>query len=283
MTTTVTEPGVWPNMPEDTYHLDPVEGGSLSSGGARTMLEPGGPAKFHHARRHPRTGSTKAFDLGHAVHTEVLGVGAGIKVVDADSWRTKTARVAREAAYAAGQTPVLAEDYWRVRQMASAVLDHPAAGPLFTADGGAEQSLFWIDQDTGMWCRARHDKPIRDRAGHLVVVDLKTCEKADEASVQRSVGKYGYHQQDQWYRRAAVALGLDDDPGFVFVFVEKESPHLISVKQIDAEALEVGHRRNDAALRIYAECTRTGVWPATGYGDDFAEISLPPYYPRQEF
>jgi hypothetical protein len=279
----VTEPCVLADLDEAAYHRDPVAGGSLSSGGARLLLEPGGPAKFDHARQHPRTSSTKAFDLGHAVHTEILGVGAGIKVVDHDSWRTKAAQNAKKEAYAAGQTPVLADDYWRVRQMASAALSHPAAGPLLTATGDAEQSLFWTDPDTGMWCRARHDKPIRDRNGRLVIVDLKSCEKADERSIQRSVANYGYHQQDQWYRRAAVALDLDGDPGFVFVFVEKDPPHLVSVKQLDAEALEVGRRRNNAALALYAECRRTGVWPATGYGDDFAEISLPPYYPTQEY
>jgi len=279
----VTSPGVYPDMDEATYHADPVPGGSLSSGGARTLLEPGGPAKFAYRRQHPRTTNTKAFDLGHAVHTEVLGVGAGVKVVDASDCRTNPARQDRDDAYAAGQVPVLAEDYRRVRQMAAAILNHHAAGPLLTAEGRAEQSLFWIDPDTGVWCRARHDKPIRDRSGRLVVVDLKSCESADERSVQRSIAKYGYHQQDQWYRRAAQQLGLDDDPGFVFVFVEKDPPHLISVKQIDAEALEVGRRRNNAALHRYAECDRAGVWPATDYGDDFAEISLPPYYPTQEF
>lgn len=278
----VTEPGVHPDMDETTYHDDPVAGGSLSSGGARLLLEPGGPARFDYARHNPRTTSTKAFDLGHAVHTEILGAGATIKVVDADDWRSKAARQAKAEAYAAGHTPVLAKDYWRVRQMASAALSHRAAGPLLTAAGAAEQSLFWIDADTGVWCRARHDKPIRDRNDRLVIVDLKSCEKADERSVQRSVGSYGYHQQDQWYRRGAVALDLDDNPGFVFVFVEKDPPHLVSVKQLDADALEVGRRRNNAALHRYAECSSTGIWPATGYGDDFAEISLPPYYPTQE-
>jgi hypothetical protein len=279
----VTEPGVHPDMPEHIYHADPVPGGSLSSGGARLLLEPGGPAKFDYARRHPRTGSTKAFDLGHAVHTEVLGKGAGIKVVDAADWRTKAAQTDKREAYASGLTPVLADDYQRVRRMAAAILAHSSAGPLVTAEGDAEQSLFWTDPDTGMWCRARHDKPIRDRNGRLIIVDLKSCESADETSIQRSIGNYGYHQQDQWYRRAATALGLGDDPGFVFVFVEKDPPHLISVKQIDAEALEVGRRRNNAALRIYAECTQSRTWPATGYGDDFAEISLPRYYPTQEY
>jgi hypothetical protein len=277
----VTEPGVIADMPEDVYHADPVPGGSLSSGGSRTLLEAGGPAKFDYARRHPRTGSTKAFDLGHATHTEVLGAGAGLAVVDADSWRTKAAQEAKTAAYAAGQIPVLSDDYWRVRQMVSAIQSHPMAGALLSTEGDAEQSLFWIDKTTGIWCRARHDKAIRDRNGRLLIIDLKTCENAAEAGIQKSVANYGYHQQGDHYLNAATALEIDDDPAFVFVFVEKQPPHLINVVQLNDEALEVGRRRNAAARRIYAECTASGNWP--GYQQEIAEIGLPPYYPTQEF
>jgi hypothetical protein len=165
--------------------------------------------------------------------------------------------------------------------MVAALRSHPTAGALLWAEGDAERSLFWIDEATGVWCRARHDKAIRDRTGRLIIPDLKTCERADERSAQRSVANYGYHQQGALYTDAAIALGLDDDPGFVFVFVEKEPPHLVNVVQLDAEALEVGRRRNNAALRIYADCTASGVWP--GYGNDITEISLPTYYPTQEY
>lgn len=278
-TFTITEPGAYPDMPESTYHADPVPAGSLSSGGARTLLEPGGPAKFHFRRGKEK--HSAAFDLGKAVHTELLTKGAGIVEVDARDWRTKAAQDARTAARGAGLVPVLAEDYWRVRQMASAVESHPLAGPLLASDGPAEQSLFWTDPDTGVWCRARHDKAIRDRTGRLVIVDLKTCQNADEIAAAKSCGNYGYHQQDAWYRDAATALGLDDNPGFVFVFVEKDPPHLINVVQLATDDVAVGRRRNQAALRLYAECDRTGNWP--GHQTGIAEISLPAYYPRQEY
>lgn len=277
----VTQPGVVPDLPEDLYHSDPVPGGSLSSGGARTLLEPGGPARFAWERANPRTTSTDAFDLGHAVHTMALGSGPEIAVVDAPDWRPKVAKEAKAKAYAEGKTPLLEKDYLRARAMVAALKQHVTAGALLWADGPAEQSLFWADKATGMWCRARHDKAIRDRNGRLIIVDLKTCERGDDRSAGKSTGSYGYHQQDQWYRRGAVACGLDDDPGFVFVFVEKQPPYLVNVVQLTPDDVEVGRRRNDAALRLYAECTRTGTWP--GYGDEIAEISLPAYYPRQEF
>lgn len=280
--TLITEPGVWANMSDDVYHADPVPGGSLSSGGARRLLEPGGPRKFAYDRAHPRTGGTKTFDLGHAVHTMALGAGPALWIVDAPDWRTKAAREERDEAYAAGKVPILVEDASRVRHMVDAILDtHPIAEALLRADGAVEQSLFWVDQATGVWCRARHDKATRDRNGRLVIVDVKTCENAHENAFRKSLATYGYHQQDPWYRDAAIALGLDDDPAFLFIAVEKQPPHLVNVLQLADEDLEVGRRRNRAALRTYAECTETGVWP--GYGTDIATVTLPPYYPTQEY
>jgi hypothetical protein len=187
--TLITEPCVIDDLPEDQYHADPVPGGSLSSGGARTLLEPGGPAKFDYWRGKQRN-STKAFDLGKAAHTLALGTGAGIVVVDANSWQTKAAKEAKAEAYALGGIPVLAADFQRVTNMVDAIKAHPVAGALILAEGDAEQSLFWIDQATGVWCRARHDKAIRDRNGRLVITrpqDLRERRRRRDPEVRRQL------------------------------------------------------------------------------------------------
>jgi hypothetical protein len=268
---TITEPCIIDDLPEDIYHSDPVSGGSLSSGGARELLKPGGPAKFAHYRGKQRNSTT--FDLGKAVHTEILGAGAGIVEVDARDWRTKAAQQARTEAYSAGLIPILAEDYWRVRQIASAVRSHPLAGPLLAAVGPAEQSYFWVDAETGVWRRARTDKVIHDRGGRAIIVDLKTCEAADARAAARSAATYGYHQQDPWYRDALAALGVDDDPGFLFVFVEKEPPHLVHVVQLSPDDVAAGRARNRRALELYAACLAGGHWP--GHPEGITQIELP--------
>lgn len=277
-TFTITEPCVIPSMPEETYHADPVPGGSLSSGGARLLLEPGGPAKYAHQRG--KQTNTTTFDIGKAAHTLALGAGAHIRVIDAADWRTKAAKEARDQAYADGATPILAADHSRVIAMVNALHDHPLAGPLLAADGDVEQSFFWIDPDTGVWRRARHDKTLRDRSGRRLIVDLKTCAAADTRAVEKSIANYGYHQQDPWYRDAAIALGLDDDPGFVFVFVEKEPPHLVHVVQLHPDDVAAGRARNRRALELYARCTADGVWP--GHPTDITEISLPTWATRED-
>lgn len=275
MTTTavleVTEPGIYPDMPEDVYHADPVPGGSLSSSGARRLLDTC-PARFDYERRHPQP-SREEFDIGKAFHTKALGVGAEIVVVDAKTWQTKTAKEARAEAYAAGKVPLLAHQAAEVDAMAAAVRQHPLAGALLSK-GDVEQSLFWTDERTGIWRRSRLDL-LRDDA----IVDLKSCESADEEHIRKAITRYGYHAQGDYYLEGVRAL-LGRDLPFLFVFVEKRPPHLIHVVQLDADALAAGRRLNDRAIDIYAECSSTGVWP--GYADDITTISLPAYA-LQEF
>lgn len=269
MTTTeviVTEPGIHDGMPEDVYHADPVPGGSLSSSGARRLLETC-PARFDYERRNPPP-SRDEFDLGKAFHTKALGVGAEVVVVDAKTWQTKAAKEERAAAYAAGKVPLLTQQAEQVDAMADAVRNHPLAGALLSK-GEVEQSLFWVDDRTSIWRRARLDLLRPD-----AIVDLKTCESADEDHVTKAITRYGYHGQGDFYREGVRALTGADLP-FLFVFVEKRPPHLIHVVQLDADALAAGRHLNNRAIDLFAECQRTGEWP--GYATDITTISLPPY------
>jgi hypothetical protein len=273
---TIDTPGVY-TITDTEYFADPV-GGSLSASGARQLLPPHCPAVYHYERTHPRE-STTVFDIGHAAHSLILGAGAGISPVDADDWRTKAAKDQRDEIRASGRVPLLTADYEHVQGMAAAVRDHPVAADLLDPDTGApEQSLFWVDDETGIWRRARLDwlpHPTRDR---MIIVDYKTAASADPDAFAKAAANYGYHQQDAWYRDAVTALDLDDNPAFVFVVQEKTPPYLVSVIELDSTALRIGRGRNRRAIDIYTECTTTGIWP--GYGDDVTLVALPTWYER---
>jgi hypothetical protein len=76
------------------------------------------------------------------------------------------------------------------------------------------------------------------------------------------------------------ALGLDEDPAFLFVFQEKTPPYLVTVVQLDDEAEAAGRARNELAMEIWRDCTQAGVWP--GYSQDIELITLPPWAARTE-
>lgn len=274
----ITEPGVY-DIPADVYHSDPVDGGSLSSTGARRMLPPSCPALFKHWATH--TEHKSEFDFGQAAHAEVLGIGRPLHVIDADDWRTKEARNAKVDAYAADEIPVLAKEYAQVTAMAEAIRAHPIASALFDPGAGrGEQTLVW--QQHGIWRRAMLDW-LPDRGdGRLIVPDYKTCRKADPKSLARAMADYGLHQQGAWNLDGVRQLGLAGDltPAFLLVFQEKSAPYLVTVAQIDPAALLWGDRLNRSAIDLYRRCVDTDTWP--GYGDDeVVSLELPTYTLRQ--
>jgi hypothetical protein len=273
----VTEPGVY-DIPEDAYHADPVPGGSLSASGAKKLLAC--PARFAWDRKHPPA-PTAAMELGTAVHALVLGVGSGIVLVDAENYRTKAAQQAAAAARAIGKVPLLPAEYEHAGDIASAVLAHPLAGALFDrAHGDPERSLFWADQETGIWRRARLDwlpHPGRYQR-RMIVADLKTCASASPAAISKAVANFGYHIQAPWYLDGVRALGLDDDPAFLFVFAETSAPHIVTIAQLHPDTMAAGQRLGRHACERFRDCAGAGVWP--GYSEDprtIETISLPPW------
>ncbi|MEU0992322.1 PD-(D/E)XK nuclease-like domain-containing protein [Streptomyces sp. NPDC005953] len=272
----IAEPGLYPSITTEQYHADPVEGGSLSSTGARRLLATC-PAIYRHEQEQPKQ-PKHHFDIGHAAHRLVLGDGPELVELDFADWRTKDARAERDAVRAGGAVPLLPDDYRMVHAMADALREHPIAAALFDPSRGRpEQTLIWRDQPTGAMCRARLDWLPDPRSGRLIIPDYKTCRSADPRVLNRAMDEFGYHQQDDWYRAGAKAVGIaDDTAAFVFVCQEKTAPYVITVFEPDMNSRRIAAAKNRRALQIYTECAATGRWP--GYADnEIAYLSLPPW------
>lgn len=276
----VSTPGVY-EIAEDRYHADPVAERSLSASSARKLLPPSCPAKFRWQQLHGQPPKTE-FDFGSAAHKVVLGAGPEIVVIEADSWRTKAAKEERDEARANGQIPLLEDEFETVAAMARAIKEHPVASVLFDPDRGGrpEQSLFWQDETSDIWRRCRLDWLPAAGNGRMIVADYKTCRGADLESISKAAMNYGYYMQGRWYLDAIEALEIDDNPAFVFVFQEKEPPHLVTVVELDHVALQIGARHNRRAIDIYAQCVETGEWP--GYSNDIELVRLPEWFERIE-
>lgn len=272
--TVITEPGVY-DLPDAEYHRDPVPGGSLSYSSSKRLLAPSCPAVFAYEREHGQQHKA-AYDLGHAAHAAVLGVGAEVVIIDAPDWKTKAAQDQRKAAYAAGKTPLLASEAETVEAMAVKLQEHPIASALLDAKHGKpEQSLFRQEERHGLWLRSRVDwLGATDDNGHAIVPDYKTTIAADPASISKTVATFGYHGQQAWYTDMVLALGLAESVSFGFIFQLKTAPYLVTVVELDDLAVEAGRRRNDTAIDVYAACRASGQWP--GYADDeILQVTLP--------
>jgi len=250
-------PGVRYDLDEATYHA----AGGLSYSGAKVLLDC--PARYRWERDHPVI--KREYDLGHVAHRLILAKGSDFHVVDAPDWRTKSAQQIRDDTRSAGLVPILRHEFDAALRMENAVLGS-SAGQLF-AVGRAEVSLSWVDEQTGV--------PLRGRVDWLhpnAIVDVKTCDKASPTAIRRAVYDYGYTIQAAAYSEGVRACGLGILP-FIFVFVEKAAPHLVTVAQLDEEAYAYGEQRWRDAIDLYDACVKADNWPA--YSTDIETISLP--------
>lgn len=272
---TVPGPGVY-DLPEVHYHADPVEGGSLSSSGARKLLDTC-PAKFRHWE--DTGGEVKqVWDEGSAAHKLVLGAGPELVRIDADEWRSNKVKAEVAEVRARGAIPLKPKQWDMVHGMAAALHRHKLAASLLSPDAGLpEQTVIWQDPQTGVMCRAlldmlRHPAP---GGATFYVPDYKTAECAHPDKVSRSVSDWGYHVQGWWYRQAVKAAGRGPDVQFALIVQEKSAPYLVSVCFPDRESIEAGGMLARDAINLYAECVESGVWP--GYPEQGVPVSLPPW------
>lgn len=258
------------------YHADPCAKPSLSSSIAR-VLERQSP--LHAWSRHPRLGgmSSKprtAFDFGSLSHALLLGEGSEIAIIEADDWRTKAAREAREEARAAGKVPVLVDDYGSVA-VAVKTLRPRFADLGIVLDGKSEVTALWtVPAMAGLevQCRGMIDH-LTD--GGCTVYDLKSCQSAHPDACARHADAYGYDIQHAAYVQAIETIHpeLAGRVRFTFVFYELEPPYAVTPARLSGEFRELGQRRWERAVHTWAACLSGNRWPA--YVDRIATLEAP--------
>lgn len=264
------QPGLY-DIDAELYHSDPIPGGSLSSTGARTLVSQC-PAKFWHSLHHPEPYKA-AFDFGTAAHKVVLGEGPELVLVDAPRWDTNVVKARVAEIRAAGNIPLKRPDLERVHDMATVLSRSDEAADLLAPGSGvAERSLFW--KAGNVWCRARVDWLRPDD-----FVDYKSCRSAHPDAIQKAVLDHGYHVQDYWYRRGAIALDLISPraPSH-FIFQEKEPPYVVTVARLDLWH-PIAYQASERALFLYESCRAANQWPA--YTTETTYISPPAWLERQ--
>lgn len=241
------EPGIIDGLPSVEYHGAKEWLGSTSL----KTLALKTPAHYKHESEHQVF--KDEFNIGTAAHSLILeNDTTDIVVLEHQNYLTKAAKEAKAVAIAENKQPLLAKEWEQVQAMRDSVMDHAVAGPLFKGHV-PERSFFW-EQD-GMKFKVRPDALRED-----LIVDLKTTVNADTNEFGKTAFNYGYFISAALYQQGVERVTGKKLP-FVFVNAEKTAPYLVSVTELDEDALEFGHMMIERATRIYKECTKTGVWP----------------------
>lgn len=265
----ITEPGLY-KLTDEEYFADPVPGGSFSQSGSKTLLLEGGPAKYRHSLTVGEQQKDE-WDFGKAMHYRVLGQGTPYVVLDFENRMTKAYKQQAAEARAAGITPILPKQAAQIEVMYEAVMRHPKARELFDLDGIAEIAGFIQDEETGVWLRGKFDWLTAPGS-----VDYKTSEDASpRTSFAGAAIRLGYHVQDALYRRLQRVLVGPECDRLYFAIQDKTPPYLAAVVELDESYRALGEQRLQKAIRLFAECQKTGQWP--GYGDDVILLHPPPW------
>lgn len=134
-----------------------------------------------------------------------------------------------------------------------------------------EVTIRWVDEETGVLCKARADlyEPDLGFAG-----DVKSCVSGAKEAFARAMVAHRYHVQAAHYCEGFRRCG-SEIKAFGFFPVEKRRPHVPASWHADAPTEIRGWEIRQRALRKLARCLQTGQWP--GHTTTMSSISIPAY------
>jgi hypothetical protein len=256
-------------MPEEEYHAHPA----LSASGMKQILR----SPKHYLQSRAVRIEKPAFDVGHATHALVLGVGAPIIEVPADmlasngALSTTRAKEFVATARAEGKVPLKPETFQRVNGSVESVLANPKARKLLERPGYTEVSLFARDPQTGVPLRGR-----LDRLAGQTIIDVKTTVDVQTHVIRRVVESLNYDLSMETYRFLhELVTGEVAEPA-VLIFVEKEAPFDVRVVRLGDEWIDGGWRKIRQAIETYRTCIEAESWPGVDEVDGPIEELEPP-------
>lgn len=274
-------PGLYPDIPEATYHQKEL---GIASKHALDELAKA-PAAYWEWFTGPEPEDRDVLRLGRAAHAAILeperfaatyiiapDFGPLRKQDGCSSEEAKANKERKVAWYAehAGATVLESANGKATLGMVRAIAEHPRASMLL-AGGMPETTALWIDRGTGVRCKARLDDYREDLA---TIVDVKTTTDARPEFFRRTAESCTYYRQAAFYLSGLEALGCGAD-AFAFIAVEKAPPHLLRVYELDEADLKRGREEVRDLLDLYAYCLGTGVWP--GYPTAIERLRLRPW------
>lgn len=277
--------GIFFNVPEAEYHTKKL--GEFSNSAAKQMLRSPAHYKAYIEAKEDST-ATPAQTFGKAFHcalfeperfketyvvvpddaprkpsiTQINAKNPSADTVIAVNWWGNFA--------SEGKLILSGEDMERIEAMMLSVQSHPWASKLVKGVE-TEVTLYWIDEATGLECKARADA-FKDLGAKRYVVDAKSCLDASPAAFAKAVHSYGYHIQHAHYCKGFAAVGKPL-ANYLILAIESEAPYVCQVYCIDAEAEARGYELIDRAAQRTRECLDSGKWP--GYSEDITTLSLP--------
>jgi hypothetical protein len=272
----ISEPGIYRDISEADYRMDPCPKPSLTQSQCKTLLNS---APLRAWTENSRLNAAylaedeKKFDLGNVAHRLVLERGKDFAILEYDNWTTKKSKEDREAAHWQGLVPILQHQYEQALQMRNCLFDQLAKHEDRDAfqNGAAEVMIAW--EEDGFWYRALIDY-LHD--------DLRTVDDYKSSGMSMAPHILGIRAEAAgWHLQAAfIERGLDvlDPAGagrrkFRFIGQETDEPFLMSVMHMSEHWMTMGRKKVAFADASWRACLSRGQWPG------YPQRGIVPDYP----
>jgi hypothetical protein len=178
-----------------------------------------------------------------------------------------------------GRDIISADDYALCQEQLAAVRAVPDLARLL-ADGVGEVSIFWVDPDTGVYCKARLDWLQVDGAVTRVL-ELKSTADESPVGFARTAARMKYELQRAHYLDAVqhgAGLRLCKSDHWTWGVVTAARPVLAVAYDLTPDLIEQAADDRAQLLDRFAWCQQRDEWPA--YGDGKQVLDYPAYAKR---
>ena len=271
MTIPAPQPGIYPDVPFDTYlSWDAISNSSLHA--ARKSM-------MHYKKQLPvdETPAMKLGTLCHAGRFEPLMIAQRYVVMPAFELTIRKKdgseydKPRSTAAYRemvddfvksnSEKTVVTQGEYDAMCLMVKSLSEHERANSYLAIGPKTmvECAIVWVDEDSGLTCKGRVDAY---QAHQCLCGDLKTSKDVD--NFENQIANRSYHRQGAFYCDGLESL-TGDKHSFAIVAVENFQPYGVRASTLSEDAIEIGRDEYKELLLKIAGCRKSGVWP--GYRD----------------
>lgn len=235
---------------------------AVSSGVLHTLLAQSPYHAWHQSPFNPnrQREDSDAMSVGSYAHACLLEGGCeNLVVVEADDWRTKAAREARDTARASGRLPILAHKLPEVALMVERAQAYIAASELrgLFDSGIAEQTILF--EECGVPCKARPDWLTTDRR---ICLSYKTTAGSANPDAWIRNQLPAYDLATVFYECAVLSLEPDANVRGVHLVQEQCAPYSCALIALGPAFKDLACRKLDMALKEWRRCAERGKWPA---------------------
>lgn len=119
--------------------------------------------------------------------------------------------------------------------------------------------------------------PRKDSTFQKSLCDLKTTRNASQRPFARQVFTFGWHVQGAMDLALYTAATSEDRTDWLFVAQENYSPYQVGRRLLSLDFLEIGEATYKGALKRYAQCLKTGIWPGYDASEEFSLVIPDPW------